>query len=114
MVERAAQIENQNTENQGLTDSRQDHTRPGPGKVFLYLPGLRDAPPVGGGCCAITADDAVRDELDSWPAITVTDLDLHAERVTVKIDPAAGDRIADAVEALHDLGLNPIKVVRHV
>lgn len=114
MIGKAEHAGNQKTENRGSSETGPEYPRPEPGEVFLYLPGLKSAPPIGGGCCAMTAEDAVRDELASWPAITVTEMDLHAERVTVRIDPAADDHIADAVEALHDLGLSSINVVRAI
>lgn len=114
MIEKARHTGNQKTENRCSSETGPAHPRPEPGEVFLYLPGLKSAPPIGGGCCAMTAEDAVRDELDSWPAITVTEVDLYAERVTVRIDLAADDQVADAVEALHDLGLSSVNVVRAV
>ncbi|ACL42461.1 hypothetical protein [Pseudarthrobacter chlorophenolicus] len=80
-------------------DDRQDwQTR------VLSVPGLDGAAPIGGGCCAIAADDAVREELESWPGITVENIDSAAEIVTVRLQRGESGRLADAVEAVRDLG----------
>lgn len=83
------------------------------GPVVIFVPGLRDGEPVGGGCCgAVALDDLVRDELDSWPAIVVSSLDLDAETVTVSIDPDRQDQLEYAAEALRDLGFTDLEISR--
>jgi copper chaperone CopZ len=75
-----------------------------PATRVLSVPGLACAVPIGGGCCAAAADDAVRDELESWPGVTVERIDPEAETVTVRLDPGRSDRLSDAVDAVRDLG----------
>lgn len=70
----------------------------------LSIPGLHDAAPIGGGCCAVAADDAVREELESWPGIMVEKIDIEAETVTVRLQRDDAGRLADAVDAVRDLG----------
>lgn len=70
----------------------------------LSIPGLHDAAPIGGGCCAVAADDAVREELESWPGITVEKIDTEAETVTVRLQDDDAERLADAVDSVRDLG----------
>lgn len=77
---------------------------PFPGTVLIALPGLRNAAPVGGGCCAVAADDAVVEELASWPGIMVEKIDRNSETISVRIGPELGDRLSDAVDAVRDLG----------
>ena len=83
------------------------------GPVVISVPGMRDGPSVGGGCCgAVALDDLVRDELESWPAIIVSSLDLDAETVTVSVDPDRQDQLEYAAEALRDLGFTDLEINR--
>ena len=79
-----------------------------PATALIILPGLRNAAPVGGGCCAVAADDAVREELESLPGVTVEKIDPGTETVTVRLDPDRADRLSDAVDAVRDLGFRTL------
>lgn len=72
--------------------------------AFVVLPGLGSASPIGGGCCAVGVDDAVQDELESWPGITVEKIDAEAETVTVRFDRDRAAGLTDAVDAVRGLG----------
>lgn len=68
------------------------------------MPALRTAAPIGGGCCALAADDPLRQELVGWPGVTVETIDPEAETVTVCLQPGHPDQLSDAVDAVRDLG----------
>jgi hypothetical protein len=76
-------------------------------RVLLRVTGL-EGPPIGGGCCAISPEDLVLDELDSWPGLLTSGMDPDAG--TVQILVSDEDDLAYALEALHDRGL-PATVV---
>lgn len=84
-----------------------------PATQVLSVPGLRDAAPLGGGCCAVAAEDAVLEELESWPGITVEKIDPGAETVTVRLEPDRADRLSDAVDAVRDLGFPQAGISGH-
>ncbi len=46
----------------------------GPRRVVLPVPGLSGAP-AGRGCCAVGRDDAMLEEIDSWPGLLALDVD---------------------------------------
>lgn len=77
-----------------------------PVTALIDLPGLRNAAPIGGGCCSLAADDVVRDELESWPGVTVEKIDAEAETVPARYEPDRADRLSDAVDAVRDLGFD--------
>lgn len=93
------------------TDSTLLH-RPAPGQAVISLPGLSDALPLGGGCCAMAADDAVLNELISWPGITAVSVDPAAETATVTLNPAIPDQLEYVAEALRDLGFETVEIIR--
>ncbi len=70
-------------------------------RTLLRVAGL-DGPPLGGGCCALSPEDLVLDELDSWPGLLTLELDPDAGTVLVLV----GDEedLAYALEALADRG----------
>lgn len=72
-------------------------------RVVLKVTGL-DGPPVGGGCCALTRQDMLVDELDSWPGLLVLRVDPDAGHVEVHLQPGSTN-LPHALEALADLGL---------
>lgn len=78
-------------------------------RVVLKVTGL-DGPPVGGGCCALTREDMLVDELDSWPGLLVLQVDPDADEVQLLLQPGSTD-LPHALEALADLGL-PAHVIR--
>lgn len=81
------------------------------GAVVLFLPGLRQTPVIGGGCRAVAAEEAIFDELDSWPAIVSVRVDPQTETATVILDPALEDPL-DAAKALRELGLPTVEILR--
>ncbi len=75
---------------------------PSVGTVLIALPGLRNAAPVGGGCCAV---DAVVEELESWPGIMAQKIDRSCKSVSVRVGPSrvrAG--FPAQADAVRDLG----------
>ncbi len=85
---------------------------PARGQAVISLPGLSDALPLGGGCCAMAADDAVLSELISWPGITSASVDLVAETATVTLNPAIPDQLEYVADALRDLGFTKVNITR--
>jgi hypothetical protein len=74
-----------------------------PRRVVLSVPHL-GGPPVGRGCCAISRDDVLVDELDSWPGLRVVEVDPDAGMAVVLVSGGCDDLPA-ALEALADRGL---------
>jgi hypothetical protein len=74
-----------------------------PRRVVLSVPGLA-APPAGGGCCAVSRDDVLLEELDSWPGLLALDVDPERETAVVLITPGC-EHLPEALEALADRGL---------
>ncbi len=63
-------------------------------------------PPLGGGCCGgITREDAVIDELDSWPGLLTLDVDVDAGTATVLVQPACPD-LEHALAAIASRGMS--------
>ncbi|WP_062737320.1 cation transporter [Kocuria turfanensis] len=60
----------------------------------------------------MTAEDAIHDELVSWPAIVSATVDPQAQTATVILDPDMEDRLTDAVEVVRDLGFPAVEVLR--
>jgi hypothetical protein len=94
-----------------FTDSTLLH-RLAPGQAVISLPGLSDALPLGGGCCAMAADDAVLNELISWPGIASASVDSVAETATVTLDPTIPDQLEYVADALRDLGFTKVEITR--
>ena len=69
--------------------------------TLLRVAGL-DGPPVGSGCCAVSPEDLVLDELDSWPGLLTLEVDPDAGTVLVLVTQE--EDLAHAVEALNDRG----------
>ena len=72
-------------------------------RVRLLVPGLGD-PPLQSGCCAVTRDDVLLEELDAWPGLLVLEVDPDAATAVVLVTPGSDDLTA-ALEALADRGL---------
>lgn len=87
-----------------MTADSQDEPSSEARRVLLKVTGL-DGPPVGGGCCAVTREDMLVDELDSWPGLLVLAVDPDAGEVDVLLQPGSTD-LLHALEALGDLGLS--------
>lgn len=73
--------------------------------TLLRVAGL-DGPPVGSGCCAISPEDLVLDELDSWPGLLTLQVDPDAGTVLVLVTQE--EDLAYAVEALNDRGFEAV------
>jgi hypothetical protein len=75
-----------------------------PRRVLLSVPGL-SGPPVGGGCCAVSRDDILLEEIDSWPGLLVLDVDPEKAAAAILVTPGHDEDLSAAVQALHDRGL---------
>lgn len=78
--------------------------RGGPRQVVLCVPGLA-GPPVGGGCCAVSRDDVLVEEIDSWPGLLVLDVDPKQATAVVLVTDGHDEDLSAALEALGDRGL---------
>jgi hypothetical protein len=72
-------------------------------RVTLSVPALHE-PPLLSGCCAVSRDDLLLEELDSWPGLLVLEVDVDAATAVVLV-PAGNDELPAALEALADRGL---------
>ncbi len=70
--------------------------------LVLHIPDLTAGSFMGSGCCVVSADDAIRSELESWPGVIDVDIDLASAQATVLIrgdDPDAAD-LLESVESM--------------
>ncbi len=56
--------------------------------IRLEVPLLIENPVVASGCCAVPAEDVLREEL-SWPGVTVSDIDTTGGRVDLQLSEEA-------------------------
>ncbi len=72
--------------------------------VNFLSPELKERPVIASAaaCCAVMADDAIRDELLSLPGVSRVEVDITAGRIRVEFDPA---RITEAELAAALAGL---------
>jgi hypothetical protein len=77
--------------------------------VVLQVTGL-DGPAVGSGCCAVTPEDILVAEVDSWRGLLVTRVDCDAGTVEVLVEPGC-TCLPDALDALTDRGFSPRVVI---
>lgn len=70
--------------------------------LVLEVPDLSTGAVIGGGCCVVSGDDAVRRELESWPGVIDVDLDLAAGRANVLVrgDVPADQDLLDGIESM--------------
>ena len=70
--------------------------------LVLEVPDLSTGAVIGGGCCVVSGDDAVRRELRSWPGVIDVDLDLAAGRATVVVrgDVPEDQDLLDGIESM--------------
>jgi hypothetical protein len=74
-------------------------------RVLLHVEGL-DGPPIGAGCCgALTREDLLVEELDSWPGLLTLDVDPEAGTAAVLVSRGSAD-LEHALQALADQGLH--------
>jgi hypothetical protein len=73
-------------------------------RVVLSVPGL-SGPPVGGGCCAVSRDDILLEEIDSWPGLLVLDVDPELGTAVVLVTAGHDQDLSAALEALGDRGM---------
>ena len=67
----------------------------------LSIPALVDQPFMGSGCCVIAADEAIQQELESWPAVLSADVSSDTgEAIIALSDSADLDPVLEAVESL--------------
>jgi hypothetical protein len=75
-----------------------------PRRVVLSVPGL-SGPPVGGGCCAVSRDDILLEEIDSWPGLLALDVDPEKATAVLLVTPGHDEDLSAALEALSERGL---------
>jgi hypothetical protein len=75
-----------------------------PRRVVLSVPGL-SGPPVGGGCCAVSRDDILLEEIDSWPGLLALDVDPEQATAVLLVTPGHAEDLSAALQALQDRGL---------
>jgi hypothetical protein len=75
-----------------------------PRRFLLSVPGL-SGPPVGGGCCAVSRDDVLLEEIDSWPGLLALDVDPEKGTAAVLVTPGHDEDLSAALEALSERGL---------
>lgn len=69
----------------------------------LSIPALVDRPFIGSGCCVIAADEAIKQELESWPAALSATVSANTgEAVILLAEPNAD--LDPVIEALESLG----------
>ncbi len=70
--------------------------------LVLEVPDLSTGAVIGGGCCVVSGDDAVRRELESWPGVIDVDLDLATGRATVVVrgDVPEDQDLLDGIESM--------------
>jgi hypothetical protein len=76
-----------------------------PRRVVLSVPGLSGGPPAGGGCCAVSRDDILLEEIDSWPGLLALDVDPEKATAAVLVTPGHDEDLSAALEALSERGL---------
>ena len=71
--------------------------------LVMDIPDLTADAFFGGGCCVVSAEDAVRRELQSWPGVINVDIDPANGQAIVIV---TGDRpdAADLLEAVESIG----------
>lgn len=75
-----------------------------PRRVVLSVPCLCE-PPTGGACCAVSREDVLLEEIDSWPGLLALDVDPDQGTAVVLVTPGHHDDLTAALEALGDRGL---------
>jgi hypothetical protein len=60
---------------------------------------------VGGGCCPVSRDDILLEEIDSWPGLLALDVDPEKATAAVLVTPGHEKDLSAALEALNDRGL---------
>ncbi len=86
-----------------LTPEPTRESKPETITVVLALNGLKEHAYVGGGCCAITAADAIEQELRSWPFVTRVTVDDTNSEVTLSVTKRDSD-VDAIVEVLESMG----------
>jgi hypothetical protein len=76
----------------------------GPRRVVLSVPGL-SGPPVGGGCCPVSRDDILLEEIDSWPGLLALDVDPEQATAVLLVTPGHDEGLSAALDALNERGL---------
>ena len=68
----------------------------------LLMPLLVDEPYMGSGCCVVAADEAIRQELESWPQVLSADVSADTGKavVTLNAEDADLDSLVETVESL--------------
>ena len=69
----------------------------------LSIPALVDQPFMGSGCCVIAADEAIQQELESWPAVLSADVSSDTGEAVIVLSDASAD-LDPVLEAVESLG----------
>jgi len=69
----------------------------------LSLPLLVEEPFLGSGCCVVAADEAIRQELESWPQVVSADVSADTGKAVVTLISADAD-LDILVETVESLG----------
>jgi len=70
--------------------------------TFL-VPHLVDEPFMGSGCCVIAADEAIQQELESWPQVLSADVSSDTGEAVVTLNAPSAD-LNPLIETLESLG----------
>ncbi len=68
----------------------------------LSMPALVDQPFMGSGYCVIAADEAIQQELESWPAVLSADVSSDTGEAVITLSDASPDLdpVLEAMESL--------------
>lgn len=69
----------------------------------LSIPGLVDRSFIGSGCCVIAADEAIQQELESWPQVVSADVSADTGEAVVALNATSAD-LDPLIETLESLG----------
>ncbi len=69
----------------------------------LLVPHLVDEPFMGSGCCVIAADEAIQQELESWPQVVSADVSADTGEVAIVLTAPDAD-LDPLIETLESLG----------
>ncbi len=70
--------------------------------LVLEVTDLSTGAVIGGGCCVVSGDDAVRSELESWRGVIEVEFDVAAGRATVVVrgDVPEDQDLLDGIESV--------------
>ncbi len=73
-------------------------------RLRLVVPGLAEAPVVGGGCCSfVLAEDALAEALGAWPGIVEVEVDIERGLIDLRLG-SPSPSLDDLVGTVSELG----------